>query len=91
MILYDWFSTTAKILKHSTTKEYVLCVCMLDREGRTLGVSSTAVVLDNIYIFLVWTAVCLTRYNDYLSNYLTGFHEPLSTSYLSHWFENCVA
>ena len=59
VILYDWFSTTTAIfLKHSTTKECVLCVCMLDREGRTLGVSSTAVVLDNIYIFVVWTAVC---------------------------------
>ena len=41
-------------------------------------VSSTAVVLYNIYIVVVWTAVCLTGYSDHL----TGFHEPLSTSYI---------
>ena len=39
VILFDWFSKTkAKVLKRSTTREYVLCVYMLDREGRTLGV-----------------------------------------------------
>ena len=39
VILFDWFSKTkATVLKHSTTKECMLCVCMLDREGRTLGV-----------------------------------------------------
>ena len=55
---------------------------MLDREGRTLGVSSssTAVVLYKyIYILVVvWTAMCLTSYSDYL----TGFREALSTSYI---------
>ena len=50
MILFDQFSNTkAKVLKHSTTRVCVLCVCMLDREGRTLGVSSAAVVLYNMY------------------------------------------
>ena len=39
--------------------------------------SSTAVIL---YIVVVWTAVCLTGYSDYL----TGFHEPLSASYICH-------
>ena len=39
VILFDWFSKTkATVLKHSKTKECMLCVCMLDREGRTLGV-----------------------------------------------------
>ena len=48
--------------------------------------SSTVVVLYNIYIYIyiyivvVWTAVCLTGYSDYL----TGFHEALSTSYICH-------
>ena len=39
VILFDWFSETkAKALKQSTTKECMLCACMLDREGRTLSV-----------------------------------------------------
>ena len=29
---------------------------------------------------MVWTPVCLTGYSDYL----TGFREPLSTSYIRH-------
>ena len=50
VILFDEFSKTkAKVLKCRTTEECVFCVCMLDREGRTLGVSSTAVVLYNMY------------------------------------------
>ena len=40
VILFDWFSKTkTNFLKCSTTRECMLCVCMLDREGRTLGVS----------------------------------------------------
>ena len=39
--------------------------------------SSTAVIL---YKIVVWTAVCLTGYSDYL----TGFREPLSASYICH-------
>ena len=42
--------------------------------------SSTAVVLYNTYIVVVWMAMCLTGYSDYL----TGFHEPLSASYICH-------
>ena len=39
VILFDWFSKTkATVLKCSATRECVLCVCMLDREGTTLGV-----------------------------------------------------
>ena len=39
VILFDWFSKTkATVLKRSTAGECVLCVCMLDREVRTLGV-----------------------------------------------------
>ena len=35
VILFDWFSKTkATVLKHSAAKECVLCVCMLDRQGR---------------------------------------------------------
>ena len=33
-----------------------------------------------IYMVVVWTAVCLTSYSDYL----TGSHERLSTSYICH-------
>ena len=48
VILFDRFSTTKeKVLKHSTTKECTLCLCMLDREGRTFFFS-TAVALYNI-------------------------------------------
>ena len=57
----------------------MLRVCMLDREGRTSCVSSTAVYIY-IYIVVVWTAVHLTGYSDYL----TGVREPLSTSYICH-------
>ena len=65
MILFDWFSKTkATVLKCSTTRDWVLCMCMLDRGGRALVFSSTAVVLYNIYIAVVWTAVCLTGYSD---------------------------
>ena len=81
VILFDWFSKTkAKVLKCSTARECVLCVCMLDKEGRTLGVSSIAIVLYNIYIYIVvvWMAMCLTGYSDYL----TGYSETLSTSYI---------
>ena len=44
--------------------------------------SNTAVVLYNMYstLVVVWMAVCLTSYSDYL----TGFREPLSTSYICH-------
>ena len=41
---------------------------------------STAVVLHNTYIVVVWMAVCLSSYSDHLS----GFHEPLSTPYICH-------
>ena len=71
----------------------MLCVCMLDREGRVNKLvfyaqgkgehwvfSSTAIVLYNIYIVVVWTAVCVTSYSDYL----TGFREPLSRTYRCH-------
>ena len=60
VILFDWFSKTkAKVLKCSTTRECVLCVCMLDMKGRTLGVSSTAVVLYNVYIQLWYGQLCV--------------------------------
>ena len=52
VILFDWFSKTkTTVLKCSTTRECVLCVCMLDRtgEGELWVFSSTAVVLYNIY------------------------------------------
>ena len=55
----------------------MLCLCMLDREGRTLGVFQYCCI---ICIVVVWMAACLTGYSDYL----TGFHEPLSTSYICH-------
>ena len=45
VILFDQFSTTkANVLEHSTRKECMLSLCMLDREERTLFFSSAAVI-----------------------------------------------
>ena len=37
-------------------------------------------VFASTALVVVWTAMYLTRHSDYL----TGFHEPLSTSYICH-------
>ena len=37
----------------------------------------------SIALVVAWTAINLTDYSDYL----TGFHKPLSPPYISHWFE----
>ena len=49
------------------------CVCVYSRQGRELGVASTAPAV-------VWMAVYLFGYSDYL----TGFHEPLSPPHRCH-------
>ena len=47
VILFDQFSTTkANVLEHSTTKECMLSLCMLDREERTLVFFSSTAVID---------------------------------------------
>ena len=62
-------------------------MCVPTRQGReNSGCFLVLLQYCIICIVVVWMAVCLTGYSDYL----TGFREPLSTSYiiLSHWFEN---
>ena len=49
-----------------------VCVCVLGREGSWVFASTALVV--------VWTAMYLTSYSDYL----TGFHEPPSPPYRCH-------
>ena len=49
-----------------------VCVYVLGREWSWVFASTALVV--------VWTAIYLTSYSDYL----TGFHEPLSTPYRCH-------
>ena len=47
VILFDQFSTTkANVLEHSTTKECMLSLCMLDREERTFFFLSSTAVID---------------------------------------------
>ena len=47
VILFDQFSTTkANVLEHSTTKECMLSLCMLDREERTFFLFSSTAVID---------------------------------------------
>ena len=58
-------------------------MCVHARQGREnfgcfLVLLQYCIIYIYIYIVVVWTAVCLTGYSDYL----TGFHEPLSTSYI---------
>ena len=48
--------------------------------GRFLILVLLYIELYNIHIVVVWMAVCLTSYSDYL----TGFREPLSASYICH-------
>ena len=85
MILFDWFSKT-KVTLNSFKVQYnkrVLVMCVHARQDGELWVfSSAAVVLYNMYycVVAVWMAACLTGYSDYL----TGFREPLSTSYICH-------
>ena len=51
-----------------------VCVCVLGREGSWVF-AGTALVL-----VVVWMAMCLTSYTDYL----TGFHEPFLPPYRCH-------
>ena len=70
VILFDWFSE--KLNKNHHTERERVCVCVqvcvwvCSRQGKELGVASTA-------LKVVWTAVYLTGY----SNYPTGLHESL--------------
>ena len=45
-----------------------------------MGALEILFIIIIIIIVVVWTAVCLTGYSDYL----TGFCEPLSASYICH-------
>ena len=53
-------------------KSVCVCVCVLDKEGSWVFASTALAV--------VWTAVYLTGYSDFLTN----FHEPLSPPYRRH-------
>ena len=78
VILFDWFSEKQNKGHHTERERESVCrcvcvcaqVCVCSRQGKELGVASTA-------LEVVWTAVYLTGY----SNYPTGLHESLLLPY----------
>ena len=73
MLMLFCLTSSQKINKCSTEREReCVCVVLIDREGSRVFTSTVLVV--------VWMAMYLTSYVDYL----TSFHEPLLPCYTHH-------